>query len=95
MFLLGGILPIVMIFLVHFVMPETPRWLLVNERETEARDILAKVYPDGNSCNLHTKTVPCCETLTIFANLFQVIMWIRSWTTSKKRFSAIPKPRRR
>jgi hypothetical protein len=95
MFLLGAILPVVMIFLVHFVMPETPRWLLVNERETEAREILIKVYPDGNSCSLHIHTVPCCQTHTIFDTRFQVIMWIRLWTTLKKRFNAIPKPRRR
>jgi MFS family permease len=57
MFLLGAILPIVMIFLVHFVMPETPRWLLINERETEAREILTKVYPDGNLCSLHVNSV--------------------------------------
>lgn len=47
MFLLGAILPIIMIFLVIYVMPETPRWLLINKRELEAKEILNKVYPNG------------------------------------------------
>lgn len=51
MFLLGAIMPVVMIFLVLCVMPETPRWMIVNQRETEAREILSKLYPDGKYSN--------------------------------------------
>jgi MFS family permease len=47
MFLLGAILPIVMIFLVYTVMPESPRWLVAKERPEEAREVLKQVYPAG------------------------------------------------
>ena len=47
MFLLGGILPTVMIFLVVYIMPETPRWLIAKNRDSEAKEILTRVYPDG------------------------------------------------
>lgn len=47
MFLLGGILPIVMIFLVVYIMPETPRWLITKDRDADAKAILTQVYPDG------------------------------------------------
>jgi sugar porter (SP) family MFS transporter len=47
MFLAGTFLPTAMIFLVLFVMPESPRWLVANNRDAEARDVLKQVYPDG------------------------------------------------
>lgn len=47
MFLVGTVLPSLMIFLVLFVMPESPRWLVANQRDTEAREILLRIYPDG------------------------------------------------
>jgi AAHS family 4-hydroxybenzoate transporter-like MFS transporter len=48
MFLLGGILPTIMIFLVVYVMPETPRWLIAQKnRDAQAKEILTQVYPDG------------------------------------------------
>jgi sugar porter (SP) family MFS transporter len=47
MFLLGGILPICMIFLVVFIMPETPRWLITKNRDHDAKGILTQLYPEG------------------------------------------------
>jgi MFS transporter, SP family, solute carrier family 2 (myo-inositol transporter), member 13 len=46
-FLLGAILPVCVIFLVIFVMPESPRWLVSKDRPDEARAVLKKVYPAG------------------------------------------------
>ena len=37
---MGGVLPLVMLLLVKFVMPESPRWLIQKGREAEARDVL-------------------------------------------------------
>lgn len=47
MFLLGGILPLVMIVLVLTVMPESPRWLVAKNRVHEAKCVLQQTYPPG------------------------------------------------
>mmetsp|Transcript_10928 Transcript_10928/g.16891 ORF Transcript_10928/g.16891 Transcript_10928/m.16891 type:complete len:591 (+) Transcript_10928:158-1930(+) len=51
MFGCGIFLPSLMVFLSTFIMPETPRWLVVNERENEARHVLTKIYPVGYDVN--------------------------------------------
>ena len=52
MFALGTILPCVVIYLASFVMPESPRWLVTNNREEEARTVLQSVYPEGYNVNM-------------------------------------------
>jgi MFS family permease len=42
---LGMIMPAIMIFLVLNIMPETPRWLVKEGREGEAKVVLEQVYP--------------------------------------------------
>lgn len=47
MFVLGIIFPCLMIVLVITVMPESPRWLVSKQLDTEARIILKEIYPIG------------------------------------------------
>jgi sugar porter (SP) family MFS transporter len=47
MFLLGAILPVIMIFVVWWIMPESPRWLVQKGRDTDAMMVLQQIYPEG------------------------------------------------
>jgi len=47
MLLTGTIFPVSMLLLVRYVMPESPRWLVSQNREAEARPILKTIYPQG------------------------------------------------
>ena len=47
MFALGVIMPCLVIVLSIWVLPESPRWLVANNRGDEACDVLQKIYPDG------------------------------------------------
>jgi MFS family permease len=52
MFLLGTILPCVMIYVATKVMPETPRWYCLKDRYDEARKVLYDIYPPGFNVDL-------------------------------------------
>jgi MFS family permease len=52
---LGALLPFVMIVLVIFVMPESPRWLVEKNMEPQARLVLAKIYPPEEEPILFTQ----------------------------------------
>jgi len=45
---LGAVMPLVMLFLVARVMPESPRWLLTKGHEQQARTVLERTYPPGH-----------------------------------------------
>ena len=52
MFLLGTILPFVVIYLALRVMPETPRWYTLKDRVEEAKGVLYQIYPPGFNVDL-------------------------------------------
>lgn len=47
MFGMGIILPSIMIILLWTVMPESPRWLVQQERDMDAAHVLQKIYGKG------------------------------------------------
>lgn len=47
MFGFGSILPVIVMLLAIFVMPESPRWLVKNGKVDDAKDVLRLIYPPG------------------------------------------------
>lgn len=52
MFALGIIMPAVIIYLAHKVMPETPRWYTLKYRYDDAKRVLYQIYPVGYNVDL-------------------------------------------
>ncbi|CAB9513228.1 Sugar transporter ERD6-like [Seminavis robusta] len=52
LFLVGAILPCVMIYLAIRVMPESPRWYTLKFRYEEAKTVLLSIYPKGYNVDL-------------------------------------------
>lgn len=52
MFSMGAIFPCFVIYFATYIMPESPRWLVANDRDEEACEVLKKVYPDGYDVDL-------------------------------------------
>jgi sugar porter (SP) family MFS transporter len=73
MFLLGCVLPSVMIYLVLYVMPESPRWLVANGQDEEARRVLQLIYPEGFNVDLIIEDVK--EALEREAAAEQAVGW--------------------
>jgi len=47
MCLVGLIFPIAMLFIVAGILPESPRWFVLNGHDAEAREVLQDIYPKG------------------------------------------------
>ena len=43
----GGLLPVVMLLLVAFVMPESPRWLVQKGRSEEAKRVIQSLHGEA------------------------------------------------
>lgn len=54
---MGVIIPIILIYLATFVMPESPRWLVSKNRESDAAQVLKMVYPDGYDVNVVVREI--------------------------------------
>jgi Sugar (and other) transporter len=52
LFIMGAILPVLMIYLALKVMPESPRWYVLKFRYDEARSVLYSIYPPGYNVDL-------------------------------------------
>ena len=47
MCLVGMVFPITLMFLTVGILPETPRWFVLNHQEVDARLVLKDIYPKG------------------------------------------------
>jgi MFS family permease len=47
MYAMGGILPLLMIYVAKCVMAESPRWLMLKNQPEKAIDVLQKIYGAG------------------------------------------------
>jgi len=75
MFLLGVILPSVMIYLAINVMPESPRWLVANGQEQAARQVLTRIYPDGYNVNPVIEDIQeLIECATLLPMMMQLLL---------------------
>lgn len=45
--MLGLVGPFLIFFVVVGILPETPRWFVLNGRDEEARQVLTDIYPEG------------------------------------------------
>lgn len=55
MFGMGAVLPMVMIFLVMTVMPESPRWLVAKGQPDKAARVLERIYGDGKATSFFSQ----------------------------------------
>jgi len=54
MFLMGCILPLIVILVSQYIMPESPRWLVSKNRTEEAKVILRNIYPNNQHQQIET-----------------------------------------
>ena len=54
MFLMGCILPLIVILVSQYIMPESPRWLVSKDRTEEAKVILRNIYPNNQHQQIET-----------------------------------------
>lgn len=48
MFAMGMIMPLILIYLIFNIMPESPRWLVSKGMDDDAKNVLEKIYPPGH-----------------------------------------------
>ncbi len=67
-------LPALLFFAVIFFIPESPRWLIVKQREQDAQQILSKIYTDLETVSFHlreTRQMLDSETRSDLSMLFR------------------------
>ena len=65
----GAVLPIVMIYLSSYVMPESPRWLVAQGKLIEAKNVLMQLYPQGN---LYIMQLISSYPFSLFVGIYRV-----------------------